>query len=57
MSPEIKGKVFDPFFRTKPVNEGTDLGLFVIYGIVKSYGGDIELESEPRKGAEFRIIL
>lgn len=57
MEPEVREKVFDPFFTTKPVNEGTGLGLSVIYGIVKSYGGDIEVFSLPGEGSEFRVIF
>jgi two-component system NtrC family sensor kinase len=54
---EIQGKIFDPFFTTKSVSEGTGLGLSVIYGIVKSYDGQIELKSEPNVGSEFVITL
>ncbi|MEC7277398.1 MAG: ATP-binding protein [Bdellovibrionota bacterium] len=54
---EIQGKIFDPFFTTKSVSEGTGLGLSVIYGIVKSYDGQIELKSELNVGSEFVITL
>lgn len=57
ISPDIKEKIFDPFFSTKAVGEGTGLGLSVSYGIIKQYHGDIQVESELGKGSDFCIIL
>jgi PAS domain S-box-containing protein len=50
-------KVFEPFFTTKKEGKGTGLGLWVSYGIVKSFQGDIKVESKPKKGTTFTIIL
>jgi len=57
ISAENKEKIFDPFFSTKAVGEGTGLGLSVSYGIIKQYHGDIQVESELGKGSKFSIIL
>jgi len=57
MAPEQMSKIFMPFYTTKEVGKGTGLGLSVSYGIIKSLGGNIEVESEPGKGSKFTIIL
>jgi two-component system, NtrC family, sensor kinase len=55
---EVKEKMFNPFFTTKPAGEGTGLGLSMSHDIiVKQHGGRIEVETEPGEFTEFRIIL
>ena len=57
MTREVMGQLFQPFFTTKPVGEGTGLGLAVAYGIVTGHGGRIEVESEEGKGTCFTVRL
>lgn len=54
---EIKDKIFQPFFTTKPTGQGTGLGLSLSYDIVKAHGGELKFETEERKGAKFIIHL
>ncbi len=57
ITPEIKNKLFNPFFTTKPVGKGTGLGLSICYQIINKHQGKIEVISEIAKGAEFIIFL
>jgi len=57
MDEETKRRIFDPFFTTKGPNQGTGLGLAVVYGVIKNHGGLIDLDSAPGRGTEFRIFL
>ena len=56
--PEVKEKMFNPFFTTKPAGEGTGLGLSLSYDIVvKQHGGSIEVDTRPGEFTEFKVIL
>ena len=55
--PEIRDKIFQPFFTTKSSGQGTGLGLSISYDIVKAHGGDIRVESKPDTFTKFKIDL
>src|SRR5690606_34088360 len=56
MPPEIREKIFEPFYTTKPVGQGTGLGLSVVDGIVSAHGGRINVTSAPGKGSRFEVL-
>jgi len=55
--PEIQDRIFEPYFTTKAVGQGTGIGLSVVHGIVKSHGGQIHLDSEPGKGTRIHLLI
>jgi two-component system NtrC family sensor kinase len=57
IKPEDRKRLFEPFFTTKEVGQGTGLGLAISYSIIQKHGGNIQVRSEPGKGATFTILL
>ncbi len=57
MSAETLQRIFDPFFSTKEVGQGTGLGLYIVYGIIEKHQGTIRVESTPGQGTTFFIRL
>ena len=54
---EIRDKIFQPFFTTKPTGQGTGLGLSLSYDIVKAHGGELKVVTNEGEGSEFIIVL
>ena len=54
---QIKDKIFQPFFTTKPTGQGTGLGLSLSYDIVKAHGGNLKVESQEGEGTIFTMQL
>ncbi len=57
MSAEVRERVFEPFFSTKDVGQGTGLGMSVVYGAIRDLGGTIDVRSEAGQGTRLRILL
>ena len=57
MGPDVREKVFDPFFSTKGPTKGTGLGLSICYSIIKDHGGTIEIDSAQDRGTTFLIRI
>ena len=57
MNRDIREHIFDPYFSTKEIAEGTGLGLSVVQGIVNRYSGAVHVESEPDVGSSFHVLI
>ena len=57
MTEEVKHRIYEPFFTTKDVGEGTGLGMAIVFKIIQKHEGHIDIISEPCKGSEFIITL
>ena len=57
IAPEIRNRLFDPFFTTRDVGQGMGLGLHIVHSIVERHGGEIQVDSRPGAGTSFLILL
>jgi signal transduction histidine kinase len=57
MPPDVRARIFEPFFSTKEGGRGVGLGLSIVQGIVARHGGSIEVASEPGQGTTFAVTL
>ncbi len=57
IEPHVQDKIFDPYFTTKEIGQGSGMGLAVVHGIVKNHKGAISVESRPGKGTVFTVLF
>jgi hypothetical protein len=57
MPPDVLERAFDPFYTTKPIGQGTGLGLSMVYGFAKQSGGQVRIYSEVGAGTTVRLYL
>ena len=57
LADDIKGRIFEPFATTKPVGEGTGLGLYTSYMLARGMGGELALDDRPPRGARASLLL
>ena len=57
IEPTLMARIFDPYFTTKEVGQGTGMGLAIVHGIVKHHGGSISAQSALGQGASFQVYL
>ena len=57
MTEEVRARAIEPFFTTKPIGQGTGLGLSQVYAVVRESGGTLAIDSEPGRGTTVRMLL
>ena len=57
MEEQVRNRIFEPFYTTKAVGEGTGLGMSIVLGIINDHNGRIEVQSSPNVGTEIIITL